>query len=104
MMDFVLFLQAAQNRNRRFDRWLFDQHFLETPLKRGVFLNIFAVFVERRRADAVQLAASIAPSALPAPTIVCSSSIKTMVCPLSFAISFSTAFRRSSNSPRYFAP
>ena len=50
------------------------------------------------------LAASIAPSALPAPTMVCSSSIKTMVWPSSCESSFSTDFRRSSNSPRYFAP
>ena len=50
------------------------------------------------------LPASIAPSALPAPTIVCSSSMKTIVLPSSAAMSFSTAFNRSSNSPRYFAP
>ena len=30
---------------------------LETALQRRVFFDIFAVFVERRRADAVQLAA-----------------------------------------------
>ena len=48
--------------------------------------------------------ASIAPSAAPAPTTVCSSSMKRMTCPCASAISFSTAFRRSSNSPRYFAP
>ncbi len=50
------------------------------------------------------LPASIAPSALPAPTIVCSSSMKTIVCPASAAMSFSTDLRRSSNSPRYLAP
>ena len=50
------------------------------------------------------LPASIAPSAAPAPTIVCSSSMKVMISPSLSAISFSTAFRRSSNSPRYFAP
>ena len=48
--------------------------------------------------------ASIAPSVLPAPTIVCSSSIKRMICPSEFLTSSRTAFRRSSNSPRYFAP
>ena len=48
--------------------------------------------------------ASIAPSAAPAPTSVCSSSIKRMIWPFAFSISFSTAFKRSSNSPRYFAP
>ena len=48
--------------------------------------------------------ASMAPSVLPAPTIVCSSSIKRMICPSLFFTSSRTAFRRSSNSPRYFAP
>ena len=50
------------------------------------------------------LPASIAPSALPAPTMVCNSSMKTMVLPSSCANSFKTFFKRSSNSPRYFAP
>ena len=48
--------------------------------------------------------ASIAPSVLPAPTIVCSSSMNRMILPSLFFTSSSTAFRRSSNSPRYFAP
>ena len=51
-----------------------------------------------------RFAASTAPSAAPAPTIVCSSSMKRMIWPSAFAISASTAFSRSSNSPRYFAP
>ena len=58
----------------------------------------------RASAGFSMLPASIAPSALPAPTMVCSSSINTMMRPSSMAISFSTDFRRSSNSPRYFAP
>ena len=33
------------------------QHLLEAPLERGVLLDVLAVLVERRRADAVQLAA-----------------------------------------------
>ena len=48
--------------------------------------------------------AETAPSAAPAPTIVWSSSMKRMICPSLAVISCSTAFRRSSNSPRYFAP
>ena len=48
--------------------------------------------------------ASIAPSVLPAPTIVCSSSMKRIIFPSLFFTSSRTAFRRSSNSPRYFAP
>ena len=48
--------------------------------------------------------ASIAPSALPAPTSVCISSMNRMMPPSEDITSFSTAFSRSSNSPRYFAP
>src|SRR5438105_3803507 len=50
------------------------------------------------------LPASMAPSALPAPTMVCSSSMKRMTWPSCLARSRSTPFRRSSNSPRNFAP
>ena len=50
------------------------------------------------------LPASMAPSALPAPTMVCSSSMNSRMRPLLCLISCSTAFRRSSNSPRYLAP
>ena len=48
--------------------------------------------------------ASIEPSVLPAPTMVCSSSMNRMICPSLFFTSSRTAFRRSSNSPLYFAP
>ena len=48
--------------------------------------------------------ASIAPSLAPAPTTVCSSSMNRMMLPSESVTSFRTAFRRSSNSPRYFAP
>ena len=48
--------------------------------------------------------ASIAPSAAPAPTMVCSSSMKRMIFPFARSISRITAFIRSSNSPRYFVP
>ena len=48
--------------------------------------------------------AETAPSAAPAPTIVCSSSMKSTISPSEAVISASTAFRRSSNSPRYFEP
>ena len=46
----------------------------------------------------------MAPSLAPAPTKVCSSSIKRMTSPSAFSTSLRTALRRSSNSPRYFAP
>ena len=58
----------------------------------------------RASAGLSMLPASIEPSALPAPTIVCSSSMNRMIWPSFFARSLSTAFRRSSNSPRNFAP
>ncbi len=44
------------------------------------------------------------PSVLPAPTMVCSSSMNKRMRPSDFSTSASTAFRRSSNSPRYLAP
>ena len=50
------------------------------------------------------LEASIDPSAAPAPTTVCSSSMKRMISPSASTTSLSTAFSRSSNSPRYLAP
>ena len=58
----------------------------------------------RARAGFSILPASIAPSVLPAPTKVWISSMKIRVLPSSFAKSFNTPFKRSSNSPRYFAP
>ncbi len=58
----------------------------------------------RASAGLSMLPASIAPSALPAPTMVWISSMKRMVWPSSLAMSLSTALRRSSNSPRYLAP
>ena len=50
------------------------------------------------------LPASIEPSALPAPTMVCSSSTNRMMRPSSFDSALSTALRRSSKSPRNLAP
>ena len=49
------------------------------------------------------LDASIAPSAPPAPMIVCSSSINRMILP-ACCTSAITRLMRSSNSPRYFEP
>ena len=50
------------------------------------------------------LPASLLPSVLPAPTMVWISSMKRMMRPSLALISLRTAFRRSSKSPRYFAP
>src|SRR3954468_722569 len=53
----------------------------------------------------IMLPASMAESPLaPAPTIVCSSSMKVMISPSASVISDRTALSRSSNSPRYLAP
>ena len=60
--------------------------------------------VPRARAGLSILEASTAPSAAPAPTTVWISSIKSTIFPSAFSTSFNTAFRRSSNSPRNFAP
>mmetsp|Transcript_23381 Transcript_23381/g.55543 ORF Transcript_23381/g.55543 Transcript_23381/m.55543 type:complete len:266 (-) Transcript_23381:684-1481(-) len=48
--------------------------------------------------------ASMAPPEAPAPTMRCISSMKVITLPSESLISFSTAFSRSSNSPRYLAP
>ena len=58
----------------------------------------------RAKAGFSILPASMAPSALPAPTMVWISSIKRMLLPSSCDNSFNTAFKRSSNSPRNLAP
>ena len=58
----------------------------------------------RASAGLSRLDASIAPSAAPAPTTVCSSSINRTICPAAPRTSSITPFRRSSNSPRNFAP
>ena len=57
VVDLVLVLQAAQDRDRVLDRGLADHDRLEPPLERRVLLDVLAVLVERRRADAAQLAA-----------------------------------------------
>mmetsp|Transcript_74057 Transcript_74057/g.176582 ORF Transcript_74057/g.176582 Transcript_74057/m.176582 type:complete len:307 (+) Transcript_74057:1416-2336(+) len=51
-----------------------------------------------------RFAASMAPSVLPAPISKCASSMKRTIRPSASLTSWSTAFRRSSNSPRYLAP
>ncbi len=57
VVNFVALLQAAQDRDRVLDRRLADEDFLEAPLQRRVLLEVLAIFVERGRADAMQLAA-----------------------------------------------
>ncbi len=50
------------------------------------------------------LPASMEPSVLPAPTMVCSSSINNIILPSLFLTSSNTALSLSSNSPLNFAP
>ena len=57
VVQFVALLQAAQNRDRVFDGRLGDQDGLEAALERGILLDVFAIFVERGRADRAQFAA-----------------------------------------------
>ncbi len=58
----------------------------------------------RASAGLSMLPASMEPSALPAPTMVCSSSMNRMTWPSCLERSLSTALSRSSNSPRNLAP
>ena len=58
----------------------------------------------RASAGLRMLPASMEPSVAPAPTMVWSSSMNRMTLPSDFWTSLSTAFKRSSNSPRYLAP
>ena len=48
--------------------------------------------------------ASIEPSPLPAPTIVCNSSINKIIWPFASLTAFNIAFNRASNWPRNIAP
>src|SRR5579875_3371425 len=57
VVQFVFFLDAAQDRDRVLDRRLGDIKRLEAPRQRRVLLDILAVLVERGGADAMQLAA-----------------------------------------------
>ena len=58
MVDLESLAQAAQDRDRVLDRRLIHEDGLEAPFERRVLLDVFAILVERGRADAVQLAAS----------------------------------------------
>ena len=80
-----------------------DQSLAPELAEIGVILLMFGVGLHFSLKD-LMLPASIEPSALPAPTIVCSSSMNRMTLPSCLARSLSTALSRSSNSPRNFAP
>ena len=57
VVDLVAFLQAAQDRHRVVHGRLAHHHRLKPTLQRLVLLDALAVFVERRGADAAQIAA-----------------------------------------------
>ena len=57
VMDLVALPEPAEDRDRVFHRRLVHHDGLEPALERRVLLDVLLVLVERRRADAVQLAA-----------------------------------------------
>ena len=57
VVHLVALLEPAQDRDGRLDARLGDQHRLEAPLQRGVFLDVLAVLVEGGGADGPQFAA-----------------------------------------------
>ena len=56
-MVLVLLAQPLEDLDRLVDRGRIDDDRLEAALERAVLLDVLAVLVERRRADALQLAA-----------------------------------------------
>ena len=57
VVNLIALAQPAQDRNGVLDRRLTDEHRLEAPFEGGVLLDVFPIFVERRRADRMELAA-----------------------------------------------
>ncbi len=57
VVEFVFLLDAAQDADRVFDGGFFDQHRLEPTGKCRVFFNVFSVFIQCGRTDAMQFAA-----------------------------------------------
>ena len=57
VMGLIARLQPAEDGDRVLHRWLIYVDWLETALQRGVLLHVLAIFVQRRRADAAELAA-----------------------------------------------
>ena len=112
-MRLVAVAQALEDLHGLLRRGLGHLDLLEAALQGGVPLQVLAVLVHvvapmvcsspRASAGLRMLAASMAPSAAPAPTRLCSSSMNRMMSPCS-RISFMTFLSRSSNSPRYLEP
>ena len=91
MVDLVALAQSAEDRDRVLDGRLADEHRLEAPLERRVLLDVLAysssvvapiVCSSPRASIGLSICdASIAPSAAPAPTTVCSSSMNRTIRP-----------------------
>ena len=56
-MEFVFFLDAAQNRNRICHAGLAHKYGLETPRQRGILFHMLPIFIKRRGANAMQFTA-----------------------------------------------
>ena len=56
VVELVFLLQPPQDRYGVLDGRLTDEHGLEPPLQRGVFLDVLTILVERGRTNTVQLA------------------------------------------------
>ena len=57
MVHLVALLQPAQNRDGLFDRRFRHGHRLKPPFQGRVFLDVFAILIQRRRANTAQFAA-----------------------------------------------
>ena len=55
MVQLIFLLDPTQDRYRVFDGWLLHDHRLEPAGQRGVFFNVFAIFIERRGPHTVEL-------------------------------------------------
>ena len=56
-MEFVFFLDTTQDGDGVFHARLTNKNRLEAPRQRGIFLHVFAIFIKRRGANAMQFAA-----------------------------------------------
>ena len=114
VVELVFLLEPAQDRDCFLHRRLVHEHRLETPRERGILLDVLAILVERGRADAVQLAARKRGlehvRGVHRPFGLAGADQRVQLVDeeddvaLQLATSCSTAFSRSSNSPRYLAP
>src|SRR5688572_21753440 len=57
VVHFITFLEAAENGDGVFHAGFVNENRLEAAFEGGIFLDIFAVFVERRGADAAEFSA-----------------------------------------------